>query len=156
MLLLLSLVLPHVAVRDGPNYGRSLLTSSFYFLHVTSGTFGGPVDQPQLAVGFNVTYLGLAMHQLGLLFTLATFWSLYPDELNRWIHRLLVIGGWLLLLSGPTVVMGRLLIERAGVPASLGLAWLPLMLSGLAITVAARRARSRVDRTWYLSKPELM
>lgn len=156
VLLLLSLVLPHVAVTNGPGYGRSLLLSSFYFLHVRSGTFSGAVNQPQLAVGFNVTYLGLGMHQLGLLLGAATFWSLYPDEVNRWLYRMLVIAGWLLTLSAPTVVLGRVLIDGAGVPASLGLAWLPLMISGVTITVAARRARSRIDQTWYLAKPELM
>jgi hypothetical protein len=31
-----------------------------------------------------------------------------------------------------------------------------MLLSGLAITVAARRARDRIDRTTYITRPELM
>jgi len=156
LLLLLGLLLPHVSLTGEPAFGRSLLPASFYFLHVQPGAFSGAVDQPALAFGFNVTYLGLGLHQLGLLLSAATFWSLAPSDINRWIYRLLVIGGWMLLLSAPTVVLGRLLIERSGVPVSLGAAWLPVLVSGLIITVWARRSRSRIDQTWYVAKPELM
>lgn len=155
-LLLLGVLLPHVHLSQETGFGRSLLPTSFYFLHVQSGTFGASVDQPGLAIGFNVTYLGLALHQLGLLLAVPTFWSLYPDEMHPWIYRLLVISGWLLTFSAPLVFAGVVVMEQAGVPAALGVAWVPELLSGLAITFAARRGKSRIDRTWYVAKPELM
>lgn len=156
LLLFLGLVLPNVALRDDQGYGRSLLTTAFYFLHVQSGTFPQALSHAQLSFGFNVTYVGLGLHELGLLLTVATFWSFYPEEFNRWIYRLLVIGGWLLAASQPFVIAGWILMGRAGVPADLGWAWLPVLISGVAITVAARRAKFRIDNSWYLSRPELM
>ena len=156
VLLLLSLVLPHVALEGEPAFGRSLLPTSFYFLHVQPTAWAAPVDISTLAFGFNLLYLGLGLHQLGLLFTIITFWSFYPEEFNRWIYRILVIGGWMLLLSTPLLVAGRLAVGQAGVPIELGVAWIPLLVAGVVITVAARRARSRIDNTWYLSRQELM
>lgn len=156
VLLLLSLVLPHVALEGEPAFGRSLLPASFYFLHVQPTAWAPPVDVSMLALGFNALYLGLGLHQLGLLFGFISFWSFYPEEFNRWIYRLLVIGGWMLLLSTPLLVTGWFVVGQAGVPIELGVAWIPLLISGVLITVAARRARSRIDNTWYLSGPELM
>jgi len=156
VLLLLSLVLPHVTLRGVRDYGSSLLLSGFYFLHVSAAEFGPPADQAQLSLGFNVLYLGFGLHEGGLLLSAATFWSVWPDEINRWIYRLLVIGAWLLALSPPFVILGWLLIENAGVPADLGLAWITLLISGVALVLAARRAKTRIDNTWYSARPELM
>ena len=155
VLFLLGLVLPHVALREASGWGRSLLASALYFLNVQSGAFPG-VDRGLLAFAFNVTYLGLALQQLGLLLGVATWWILAGEDLNRWLFRGLVIGGWMLTLSAPTVMLGWLLMSRAGAPALLGIAWLPALLSGVSVVVAARRARDRIDRSWYLAGPELM
>ncbi|MET0692484.1 MAG: hypothetical protein ABWY56_01060 [Propionibacteriaceae bacterium] len=154
VLLFLSLVLPHVHLDDQP-YGNSLLLTGFYFLHAQSATFVG-VDTGLLAFGFNVTYLGLALHELGLMLAATTFWVLYPQDINRWLFRSMVIGGWALMLSTPFVILGWQLMGSAGAAANLGLAWLPMLLSGIAITVMGRGARDRVDRTTYITKPELM
>jgi hypothetical protein len=154
--LLLSLVLPHVSLRNVHEPGRSLLLTGFYFLHVQPAEFHAPVNVPQLGFGFNVLYVGLGMHEFGLLLSAATFWSIWPHEINRWIYRMLVIGGWLLLLSTPWVIWGWFLIDTAGVPASLGVAWIPLLVSGVIMTLAARRAKLRIDDTWYEARPELM
>lgn len=154
-LLFLSLVLPDIRLIGQAGYGRSLLPTSFYFLHVQASDVS-TAHVGGLALGLNVTYLGLGLHQLGLLLAVATFWVLYPDDINRWIYRLLVIGGWLLALSAPFLIAGRILIARAGVPVTLGAAWLPVLVSGVTIVVAARRARDRIDNTWYLAGPELM
>lgn len=156
LLLLLSLVLPHVHLRDEHQPGRTLMFTQWYFLHVQPSAFSPPVDVPALALGINVTYLGLALHELGLLLVVATWWVLYPEEIHRWLYLLLVIGGWLLLLSVPLVLLGPVLVGRAGVPASVGVAWVPLLISGLVLTVAARRAKERIDNTWYLAGLELM
>lgn len=156
LLLLLSLVLPHIHLPGERNFGRSLLLTGFYFLHVQPTTFGPPVNQAELAFGFNVTYLGIGLHELGLLLSVPTFWVLYPDDINRWLYRLLVIGSWLLALSVPFVFTGGLLMSQAGVPVSLGLAWLPMLLAGVVLVVATQRARRRIDKSWYMAKPELM
>lgn len=155
VLLFLSLVLPHVALRGQP-FGHSLLLTGFYLLHAQSNTFAPPVDTATLAFGFNVTYLGIGLHELGLLLGATTFWILYPEEINPWLYRSMVIGGWALVLATPPIVAGYQLMASSGAPATLGVAWVPLLLAGLCITVAGRRARSRVDRTWYVTKPELM
>lgn len=155
VLLALSLVLPHVHLDNQP-YGHSLLVTGFYFLHAQSATFGYAVDTSLLAFGFNVTYLGIGLHELGLLLAATTFWVLYPQDINRWLYRSMVIGGWALILATPFVLWGWRLMDSSGAPTSLGLAWIPMTLSGVAITVAARRARDRVDHTTYITKPELM
>lgn len=155
LLLLLSLVLPHVHLRYVREPGHSLLLTGFYFLHVSSDAF--PVQvRPQLGFGFNVLYLGLGLHEFGLLLSAFTFWSLWPNEINRWIYRMVVIGGWLLVLSTPWVIWGWYLIDTSGVPANLGVAWVATLLSGLIITVEGRRAKARIDDTWYGARPELM
>ncbi len=155
VLLALSLVLPHVHLDSQP-YGHSLLVTGFYFLHAQSATFGHPVDTALLAFGFNVTYLGIGLHELGLMLAATTFWVLYPQDINRWLYRSMVIGGWALILATPFVLWGWSLMHRSAAPASVGLAWIPMLLSGVAITVAARRARDRVDHTTYITKPELL
>ncbi|MBA3528662.1 MAG: hypothetical protein H0T91_05020 [Propionibacteriaceae bacterium] len=154
VLLVLSLVLPHVAVR-GAGLGRSLLPAGFYFVNVQPAAFGASVDASLLAFGFNVAYLGLGLHQFGLVLALTSFWCLYPEDINRWIWRIMVIGGWMLALSAPQVIAGRLLIGEAGVPATLGLAWVPALLSGLALIIYGRRSKDRIDRSWYVTRPEL-
>src|SRR6188472_2226148 len=100
VLLFLSVVLPHVALRGQP-FGDSLFVTGFYFLHVQAATFPPQVDTAMLALGLNITYLGIALHELGLMLGATTFWILYPEEINRWLYRIMVIGGWALILSLP-------------------------------------------------------
>jgi hypothetical protein len=156
VLLFLSLVLPDVHLKNVPDFGHSVLLTGFYFLHSQAAAFGPAVDTSLLAAGFNIAYLGIGLHELGLLLGATTFWVLYPEDINRWLYRSMVIGGWALMLSAPFLLWGWTLMSQSGVPASPGVAWLPMLLSGLAITVAARRARDRIDRTTYITRPELM
>ena len=88
LLLVLSLSLPTVSIR-GANvpdvwFGHSLVPSALYFLNVQPAEFGN-LSTPALAVSLNVTYLGMAMHQFGLLLTLVTFFVLAGDDINRWL-----------------------------------------------------------------------
>jgi hypothetical protein len=156
ILLLLSLGLPHVALRQQAGYDRSLLLTAAYFVDVQPGAFGTAVNVPMLAFGFNTAYLGLALHELGLALGLVTFWVLAAEDINRWLWRMMVVGGWVLTASAPLVVLGWLLIDRAGVPVLLGIAWLPALLGGVALVVTSYRSRARIDRSWYVTGPELL
>lgn len=154
VLMLLSLLLPHVAVHRDGLFGRSLIPAGAYFVTVLPAAFG-ELASPLLAFALNITYLGLAMHQFGLVLAVLTFWVVAVDDINRWVWWMLSAGAWLLTLGGVTTVVGWVLIEAAGVPALLGLAWLPTMLAGLALVVESRLSKRRVDYTWFPTRPEL-
>ena len=153
-LVLLSVVLPHVAVTSS-DWPRSLIPAGLYFLNAQPSMLGPGVAASQLITALTVTYLGLGFHQLGALLALLTFWLLAADDMNRWLYRLLVISGWMLTLCVPPVLIGSRLLDRAGVPATPGWAWLPTLLAGVLIIVACRRSRDRIDDTWYVARPEL-
>lgn len=159
VLLVLSLALPTVGIRgaDVPNvpFGRSLVPSALYFLDVQPSSFGN-LDTPALAVSLNVTYLGMAMHQFGLLLTLVTFFVLAGDDINRWLWWMLAAGAWLIALGAVAMVVGWFLMNQALLPASLGIAWFPALISGVSMIVASHRAKERIDYSWYQTKPELM
>lgn len=159
LLLVLSFTLPTVSIRgaDLPDipFGRSLVPSALYFLDVLPAEFGN-LATPALAVSFNVTYLGMAMIQFGLVLTLLTFFVLAGDDINRWLWWLLAAGAWLIALGAVACLIGWFLINQASVPASLGLAWLASLVSGVSMIIASHRAKERIDYSWYQAKPELM
>ena len=64
--------------------------------------------------------------------------------------------GWLLALSAPLVITGYRLLEGAGVPSYLGVAWAPTLLAGLIMITGGLAARKRLTSTWYWSNPELI
>ncbi len=77
------------------------------------------------------------------------------NDMNRWLFRIVVILGWMLAISVPLVVNGWILMVIAGAPAILGWAWLPTLAAGLGTIIFCRRSRDRVDRDWYVARPEL-
>ena len=154
LLLLLGIFLPHLGIA-GLGRGRSLIPAGHFLSQVPIDSIGHGFDVWTLGFGVTVGYLGIGLHELGLLLALPAVWALAPEEINRWLYRMAAIGGWLLLLSGPTVVFGWQLIRDSGAPGLLGWAWLPTFCAGLAVVITTRQARKRIDDTWYVTRPEL-
>lgn len=155
VILLAGLVVPGLMVAEDVSVGRALIFSGNYFSQVQAGAFDPDVDRTALAIGFNIAYLGIALHQLGLVMSLFTFWTLATAEVNRWIWLLLAVAGAFLTLSAPFVLLGFVQITSAGVPTLLGVAWLMALLAGLAIVWGSWQARRRIDRSWFVTKPML-
>ncbi len=154
--MLLSAVLPHVGIQAFDGYGRSLIGASRFFVAAQPDAAGfGAVSQGRLAFGLDVTYLGLAAQQIGLLAGLGSFWSLAAATLGRWIRRLTLLSGWLLAISAVLVVTGYRQLEAAGVPSRLGVAWVFTLLAGIILVLGGLEARKRLDSTWYWTKPDL-
>lgn len=153
VLMALSLVAPHIGIA-GQGIGRSLIPTGLLFSQVQASAVG-PYDQVLLGLGINVGYLGIGLQQLSLVGAFASFWVLATEDINRWIHRAAVVSGWVLAVSAPLALTGWALIASSGAPALLGWAWLPALLAGLALIVVGRRSRERIDRSWYVTKPEL-
>lgn len=154
--MVLSTVLPHVGIVAFDAYGRSLIGASRFFLAAqpTAQGFAGARTGP-LATALDVTYLGLAAQQVGLLAGLGSFWVLAAEHIGPWIRRLTLVSGWLLALSAVLVVTGYQLLEASGVPARLGSAWAAALVAGLVLISGGLAARRRLDSTWYWSRPEL-
>ncbi|HEY5979094.1 MAG TPA: hypothetical protein VIT41_05600 [Microlunatus sp.] len=153
VLMAMSVVAPHLGIA-GQGLGRSLIPTGLLFSQVQPAAVG-PYDLALLGLGINVAYLGIGMQQLALVAAFASFWVLAAEDINRWIFRVVIIAGWVLALSTPITLTGWSLIRASGAPALLGWAWLPALIAGLAIIVVARRSRERIDRSWYVTKPEL-
>lgn len=153
LLMALSLIAPHIGI-VGQGIGRSLIPTGLLFSQIQAAAVG-PYDLVLLGLGINVGYLGIGLQQLGLVAGFASFWVLATEDVNRWIYRVAVVSGWLLALSAPIVLSGWSLIASSGAPALLGWAWLPTLIAGLALIVVGRRSRERIDRSWYVTKPEL-
>jgi hypothetical protein len=103
-----------------------------------------------------VTYLGMAANEVGLALGIASFWIVAAEEVGRWMRRVLMAAGWLLALSAPLVVTGYQLLESAGVPSYLGVAWVPTLVAGLIMITGGLVARKRLTSTWYWSNHELI
>lgn len=153
--MLLSALLPHVAVADFHGYGRSLLPASRFFIKAQADApaFAG-LDLTGVAAGLNVTYVGLAAHEVGLLMALFSFWSLAAETLGVWVRRVVLMSGWLLAISAVVTITGYELLVSAGVPSLLGSAWVFALVGGLIMIGGGLEARKRVDRTWYVARPE--
>lgn len=154
--MLLSAVVPQIGVQAFTDYGRSLIGASRFFVVADAGAEGFAGANPVgVALGLNVTYLGLAAQQVGLLAGLGSFWALAAEGIGRWIRRLVLLSGWLLSLSAVLVVTGYRLLQGAGVPSTLGVAWICCLVAGFVMILGGLEARKRLDSTWYWSKPEL-
>ena len=154
--MVLSALLPHVGVQAFDGFGRSLIGASRFFVRAQPTAEGFEGAAPgAVALALDVTYLGLAAHQVGLLGALGSFWVLAAEGVGRWIRRLTLISGWLLAASAVLTVTGFRLLEGAGVPARLGSACAAALLAGLILVLGGLAARERLDSTWYWTKPDL-
>lgn len=157
LLMAASVVTPHIGVRVATEFGRSMFPASRFFLSAEAGGpgFGRVTDVSSLAAGLNLAYFGLSFQHVGLLLGVACCWVLAVPDVGRWVRRLALLGGWFLTISAPVVIIAYQLIEAGGVAAYLGVAWVFSLLAGLVLVVGARRARRRLDSTWYWSRPDL-
>jgi hypothetical protein len=154
--MLLSAVLPQVGIQAFDAYGRSLIGASRFFIKAEAGAEGfAGADPGRLAFALDITYLGLAAQQVGLLAGIGSFWSLAAETLGRWIRRLALLSGWLLALSAVLVVTGFQQLEAAGVPSRLGVAWVFALVAGVVMVLGGLEARKRLDSTWYWTRPDL-
>lgn len=155
VLMLMSVLLPHVAVADFHAYGRSLLPASRFFIKAQADApyFVG-YDPTAVSAGLNVTYVGLAAHQVGLLFALFSTWALAAETLGVWVRRILLLASWFLSLSAVITITGYQLLASSGVPTLLGSAWVFALLGGLVLILGGMEARKRVDQTTYIAALE--
>ena len=158
-LIVVSGLVPHIGVVGAPiSPGRSLIGASRFFLTANPNADGFHTETASVAtVGFGISmsYLGLALHQIGLLAGLASFWVLLVEDVGRWIRRLAMVAGVFLLISSATVVFGYQVLRSAGIPSTLGVAWILALLAGLVLTIGAWAARRRLVSTWYWERPEI-
>ena len=154
--MLLSAVLPHIGVLVFDDYGRSLIGASRFFVAAQAGAEGFTAqDRGALGAGLNVSYLGLAAQQVGLFAGLGSFWVLAAEGVGRWIRRLTLVSGWLLLISAALTVSGYQLLVASGEPSRLGVAWVFALVAGVVMVAGGLAARNRLDSTWYWTKPDL-
>jgi len=156
LLMAASILTPHIGVRVATEFGRSMFPASAFFLAAQAGGpgFGHVTDVDSLAAGLNLAYFGLSFQHVGLLLGVAFCWVLVVPDVGRWVRRFALLGGWCLALSAPVVIVAFQLIQGGGVPAYLGIAWVFALLAGIILIVGARAARSRLDSTWYWTKPD--
>lgn len=156
LLMAASVFTPHIGVQVATEFGRSLFPASAFFLAAEAGgpAFGRVTDVDSLAAGLNLAYYGLSFQHIGLLLGTAFCWVLAVPDVGRWVRRFALVGGWCLTVSAPVVIIAYQLIEGGGVAAYLGVAWVFSLLAGLVLIIGARAAKSRLDSTWYWSKPE--
>jgi len=159
LLMIMSAVVPHIMVQAATAVpGRSLIPASRFFLIANPNAegFSEARSVAHAGMGISLTYLGLALHQIGLITGLASFWVLIVEDVGKWTRRLVIVSGVSLLLSASTVVLGYQFLNRVGVPTLLGFAWLPTLLAGLVMLIGARLARGRQVTTWFWEKPEIV
>lgn len=156
LLMILVIFTPTVGVQAATEFGRSLFPASAFFLRAQAGgpAFGPVTDIDSLAAGLNLAYYGLSFQHVGLLFGFAFCWVLAVPDVGRWVRRFALVGGWLLALSAPVLIIAYQLLEGGGVPAYLGVAWVFALVAGLVLIIGGRLAKARLDSTWYWSKPD--
>lgn len=156
LVMVLSAVLPNIGVEASTAYGRSLIGASHFFVTAEPGAaaFAG-TNTGGVALGLDIGYLGLAAQQVGLLAGLGSFWALAAESIGRWIRRLVLLSGWLLAISPVLAVTGVRVLEGAGVPSTLGVAWCFSLVAGLTMILGGLEARKRLDSTWYWTRPDL-
>jgi len=157
LLMAASIFTPTIGVQAATEFGRSLFPASAFFLAAQAGgpAFGPVTSIDSLAAGLNLAYFGLSFQHVGLLLGVAFCWVLAVPDVGRWVRRLALVGGWCLAVSAPVVIIAYQQIQGGGVAAYLGVAWVFSLLAGLVLIVGARLAKSRLDSTWYWSKPDL-
>ncbi len=157
LLLVAASLAPHVGVRAAEGiYGRSLINASRFFVAAQADAPGfNATNVDAVWAGLNISYLGLALQQVGSLIGLFVFFALAADGVGRWTRRGMLVSGLLLTLSAPSVVLGSQLLESGGVPTDLGIAWACALAAGVIMLLGGHEARKRLDSTWYWSRPEL-
>ena len=159
LLMIMSVVVPHVLVEAATVVpGRSLIPATRFFLiaNPNAEAFQGATSVAGVGMGISITYLGLALQEIGLITGVSSFWVLIVEDVGRWTRRLVMVSGVSLLLGGSTVVLGYQLLTNAGVPTLLGYAWLPTLLAGLIMVIGGRLARKRMVSTWFWESPEIV
>jgi hypothetical protein len=159
LLMIMSAVVPHILVEAATVLpGRSLIPASHFFLiaNPNAEAFLGATSVADAGMGISITYLGLALQEIGLITGLASFWVLIVEDVGRWTRRLVMVSGVSLLLGGSTVLLGYQLLTNAGVPTLLGYAWLPTLLAGLIMVIGGLLARKRLVTTWFWETPEIV
>jgi hypothetical protein len=157
VLLVAASLAPHVGVTAADGiYGRSLISASRFFVAAQADApgFANSNDLGVVAAGLNITYLGLAMQQVGSLISLFVFFALAADGVGRWTRRGMLVCGALLVISAPTVLTGYQLMRSGGVETHLGVAWACALAAGVVMVLGGHEARKRLDSTWYWSRPE--
>lgn len=155
LLSVLGFFLPNVAIIARPPTLRWLPGTSMSFFSVTSDKLTG-VNAGTIGLGFFVTFLGLTMWILGFMITLISAWILASADLNAWLWILLLVGSLLFGFSVPTVVAGKVFMDAAGAPTTLGLAWIPGAIAGISIMVWTLHGRKFIERTYYDVRPDLI
>jgi len=159
LLMIISAVVPHIMVQAATMLpGRSLIPASHFFLiaNPNAEAFSGAKSVVDAGIGISITYFGLALHQVGIITGVTSFWVLIAEDVGKWTRRLVLVSGVSLLMSASTVVLGYQLLTQAGVPTVLGYAWIPTLLAGLVMIIGARLARRRLVSTWFWEKPEIV
>ena len=159
VLMIMSAIVPHVLVEAATVLpGRSLIPATHFFLiaNPNAEAFLGATSVADAGMGISITYLGLALQEIGLITGLTSFWVLIVEDVGRWTRRLVMVSGVSLLLGGSTVVLGYLLLTNARVPTLLGYAWLPTLLAGLIMVIGGLLARKRMVTTWFWESPEIV
>ena len=141
-----------------PFYGRNLFSASRFFLTATPGgpAFAEGTSLGAVGFGLSVTYVGLAMQQIGSLIGVGTFWVLIAEDVGKWIRRLVMLAGVLLILSAGTILFGYHELQVANLPTLLGVAWVFNLVAGVILFVGGRLAKSRLITTWFLSRAEVI
>lgn len=159
LLMITSAVVPHIMVEAATVVpGRSLIPASRFFLiaNPNAEAFFEARSVAHAGMGISLTYLGLALHQIGLITGLASFWVLIVEDVGKWTRRLVMVSGISLLLSASTVILGYQFLNWVGVPTLLGYAWVPTLLAGVVMVIGARLARGRQVTTWFWENPEIV
>jgi hypothetical protein len=159
VLMITSVVTPHLMVVAATEFaGRSLIPVSRFFLLAQAGAegFAGGVSLPAVAFAINVSYFGLALQQIGLLTGVASVWVLVSEDVGRWMRRLVMVSGVTLVMGASTTVMGYLLLNNAGIPAVLGIAWLPTLVAGILMLLGGMNAKKRLVSTWFWERPDVV
>jgi hypothetical protein len=158
LLMITSVVTPHLMVVTATEYaGRSLIPASRFFLLAQAGAegFAGGVSIPAVAFAINISYFGLALQQIGLLTGVASVWVLATEDVGRWMRRLVMVSGVTLVMGASTTVLGYLQLNNAGIPALLGIAWLPTLGAGILMLLGGMNAKKRLVSTWFWERPEI-
>lgn len=152
----LSVFTPHIGVVAATEFGRAMFPASAFFLAAQAGgpAFGTVTNVDSLAAGLNITYYGLSLQHIGLLFGVAFCWVIVVADVGRWVRRFALLAGWFLALSAPVVITGYRLMEGGGVDCYLGVAWVFSLLAGILLVYGATVAKHRLDSTWYWSRPD--
>lgn len=108
------------------------------------GYHPGPTSDA-IAVALQVFNLGPNLQEFGLIVAVLTCWSLFQDEMNKFLWWPLHLSGWMLALGPVALLVGLHLLHAAQVSVTLSAGWIPLAVAGVLTLVTTFRARGRID-----------